>query len=334
MHDGLQIIRGRLQLRKYNIEIERFRRIDPIEIDHREIEQTVRGYKEAIEEMPRTTRLFSSPFGFWTSGEKVKRVDDHVSWKSKLYFLYISSIVPIVFLLLWQFLSQIGFFPSYALPAPTRVVGTIMSMAQDGSLWGHIYITVQRIVLGFFLGIAVALVVGCIVGFFKRSEQLFDPLLQAFRSIPSLAWVPLFILWFSIGEMSKVLLIAVGVFFPVYLNIVSGIQGVDRKLIEVGKVYGFTQFQIIRRIVLPAAMPSFLVGIRGGLGLGWMFVVAAELMGASEGLGFLLIFGQNMTRADLILASIILFAILGKSSDSILKYIENRSLHWQDRYTK
>jgi sulfonate transport system permease protein len=138
----------------------------------------------------------------------------------------------------------------------------------------------------------------------------------------------------GIGEPSKVTMIAVGVFFPVYLNVVSGIAGVDRKLIEVGKMYGLNTFQLIRRVILPASMPSFLTGLRSGLGLGWMFVVAAELMGASTGLGYLLVLGQNTLSPEIIIASIILFAIIGKLTDWILKIVEQRALHWQDGMVK
>ncbi|MFZ3591384.1 ABC transporter permease [Bacillus sp. DJP31] len=242
----------------------------------------------------------------------------------------IGSVLPISLIIIWEFLSRLGVLPPNLLPAPTIVLQKIYSMIVDGSLWGHIGITFFRVLVGFIIGTVVAVLFGSIVGFFRLAEQIIDPLLQAFRSIPSLAWVPLFILWLSIGETSKITLIAVGVFFPVYLNIVSGVKGVDRKLIEVGKIYGFSTFQLIRKIILPASLPSFLVGIRSGLGLGWMFVVAAELMGASQGLGFLLVFGQNMSSPDMILASILLFALLGKLSDWILKTIETKALHWQD----
>ncbi|WP_456277783.1 ABC transporter permease [Bacillus sp. AK128] len=242
----------------------------------------------------------------------------------------IGSILPIILIAAWEVLSRTGVFPVHQLPAPSIILQKIVSMLQDGSLWSHTGITLYRVLIGFFVGTAIAVLLGSIVGFFKFAEKLIDPLLQAFRSIPSLAWVPLFLLWLGIGEVSKVTLIAIGVFFPVYLNIVSGVKGVDRKLIEVGKIYGFSTYQLIKRIILPASLPSFLVGIRSGLGLGWMFVVAAELMGASKGLGYLLVFGQNMSSPDIIIASIILFAILGKVTDSILKAVENKALHWQD----
>lgn len=244
--------------------------------------------------------------------------------------IILGSALPIAVILLWEMLSRFGVFPAYQLPAPTTILETIRGMAQDGSLWIHIGITAFRVFVGFVLGTLVAVILGSLVGFYNMAEQLLDPMLQAFRSIPSLAWVPLFILWMGIGEPSKVTMIAVGVFFPVYLNIVSGITGVDRKLIEVGKMYGLHTFQLIRRVILPAALPSFLVGLRSGLGLGWMFVVAAELMGASQGLGYLLVLGQNTLSPETIIASIILFAIIGKLSDWILKVFQERALHWQD----
>jgi len=248
--------------------------------------------------------------------------------------ILLGTILPIILILAWELLSRIGVFPACQLPAPTTIIATIREMAQDGTLWGHIGITTYRVFAGFFIGTVAAVILGSLVGFYKKVEQLFDPMIQAFRSIPSLAWVPLFILWMGIGEPSKVTMIAIGVFFPVYLNIVSGIIGVDRKLIEVGKIYGLNPFQLIRRIILPASLPSFLVGLRSGLGLGWMFVVAAELMGASEGLGYLLVLGQNTLSPETIIASIILFAVIGKLSDWILKMIEKRALHWQDNLIK
>ncbi len=266
---------------------------------------------------------------------KPKQLTQSAKAKPKnLRLFLIGSILPILLIAIWEMLSRVGVFPAYQLPAPSTVVSTITGMAIDGSLWGHIGITVYRVFLGFVFGTAAAVVLGSLVGFYANAERLFDPLIQAFRSIPSLAWVPLFILWMGIGEPAKVTMIAVGVFFPVYLNIVSGISNVDRKLIEVGKMYGLNTWQLIRRIILPASLPSFLVGLRSGLGLGWMFVVAAELMGASQGLGYLLVVGQNTLSPEIILASIILFAVIGKLSDWMLKRIEIKALHWQDRAVK
>lgn len=241
-------------------------------------------------------------------------------------------IVPTILLILWEILSLVGVFPSNLLPAPSAILATLLSLALSGELFRHIGISLYRVFLGFIIGSTVATLLGALTGYSRTLHQLLDPLLQALRNIPSLAWVPLFILWMGIYETSKVTLIAVGVFFPVYLNLMSGIQGVDRKLVEVGRVYRLNGFQLLRRVFLPATLPSYIVGLRSGLGLGWMFVVAAEIMGASQGLGFLLVDGQTTGRPDIIIASILLFAILGKLTDAVLAAIGKRLLNWQDAY--
>lgn len=242
----------------------------------------------------------------------------------------LSLVIPILLLAVWSIATVTELIPSYQLPSPIAVVETIVGLAQDGTLWSHLGITFSRVIIGSLIGTIIAVLLGSVVGFYSKAERLFDPIIQAFKSIPSLAWVPLFILWMGIGEPSKISLIAVGVFFPVYLNMVSGILNVDRKLIEVGKVYGLSHFELVRRIILPATFPSFFTGLRSGLGLGWMFVVAAELMGASQGLGYLLVIGQNSSSPDLIIASIFLFAIVGKCTDWLVKLVENKVLSWRD----
>jgi sulfonate transport system permease protein len=241
-------------------------------------------------------------------------------------------ILPTVMVILWELFSRVGFFPANLLPAPSTVIATIGDLALSGELFEHIGITLYRVFLGFLIGSAFATILGSLTGYSRLIHQLLDPLLQALRNIPSLAWVPLFILWMGIYETSKIMLIAVGVFFPVYLNLMSGVQGVDRKLVEVGRVYRLNGFQLIRRVFLPATLPSYIVGLRNGLGLGWMFVVAAEIMGASKGLGFLLVDGEATGRPSVIIASILLFAIFGKLTDTILAAVGKRLLHWQDAY--
>jgi sulfonate transport system permease protein len=156
-----------------------------------------------------------------------------------------------------------------------------------------------------------------------------DPLLQSLRNIPSMAWVPLFLLWLGIQEGSKITLIAVGVFFPVYLNLMTGIQHVDPKLVEVGRMFRLSGFQLIRRVILPATLPAYLTGLRGGLGLGWMFVVAAELMGASKGIGFLMNDGQMTGRPGIVIVCILLFAICGKLTDMVIERTGGYFLRWK-----
>ncbi len=241
-------------------------------------------------------------------------------------------IIPIALLLIWELLSRIGIFPPNLLPAPSTVALTLWGLLISGELLAHISVTLYRVFLGFLLGSVAATVLGALTGYSRFAHNLLDPLFQALRNIPSLAWVPLFILWMGIYESSKIALIAVGVFFPVYLNLMTGVQNVDRKLVEVGKAYRLSQFQLILRVFLPATLPAYIVGLRSGLGLGWMFVVAAEIMGASRGLGFLLVDGQTTGRPDIIIASILLFALFGKLTDTLLAALGKRVLYWQDSY--
>ena len=242
------------------------------------------------------------------------------------------AVLPIALLALWEVLARLGVLPPNLLPAPSKVLATIAELARTGALWGHVGVTLGRVALGFVLGSALATVFGAATGYSRWLFQLLDPLLQGVRNIPSLAWVPLFILWMGIYETSKVALIAVGVFFPVYLNLMNGVQGVDRKLVEVGRVYRLSGLQLVRRVFLPATLPAYFVGLRSGLGLGWMFVVAAEIMGANKGLGFLLVDGQMTGRPQTILASILLFAVLGQLTDAGLAALSRSLLRWQDTH--
>jgi len=239
------------------------------------------------------------------------------------------AIVPLLILLAWETLSAGGVLPANWLPAPSEIVRTIFDLAKGGELFRHIGTTLARITAGFLIGATAGTVLGGVAGSSRLFRRLFDPLLQSLRSIPSMAWVPLFLLWLGIHETSKIALIAVGVFFPVYLNLLSGILQVDRKLLEVGHIFKLNGTQQLRRVILPAALPAYLVGLRSGLGLGWMFVVAAEIMGASKGLGFLMIDGQMTGRASIIIASIILFALFGKLTDRAIEQAGRYFLRYQ-----
>ncbi len=237
-------------------------------------------------------------------------------------------IVPAALVVLWHLSVATGVFSAHQLPEPVRVVGTLYGMGVSGELWGHIGITLQRVFFGVVLGVSVGIVFGTLTGLYGLVDDLFDPLLQSLKNIPSLAWVPLFLLWFGIGEGAKVLLIALGAFFPVYLNLSTGIANVSEELVEVAEVYDLGRIESLRRVVFPAAVPSLLVGIRGGVGLAWMFVVAAELIAASQGIGFLMSDGRVLARPDIIVGSILLFAFFGNLSDLAVKEVETRVVDW------
>ena len=239
-------------------------------------------------------------------------------------------LVPAVLVIIWETVVRAGWVSQHLLPPPSELVTTLADLAGNGTLLGHIGISSLRVLIGFFIGAGLAVVVGAAVGLSRRTEALLDPTFQALRAIPSLAWVPLLLLWLGIDEAPKITLIAIGAFFPVYLNFVAGIQNVDRKLVEVGGIYGLTGYRLIARIFLPAALPNLFTGLRSGLSLSWMFLVAAELIAASSGLGYLLTDGRETGRADLVIVAIIVLALLGKTSDSLLLWLEERLLGWRD----
>src|SRR4249919_1613542 len=203
-------------------------------------------------------------------------------------------LLPVTLALGWEIFVWLGYSTGRLVPPPTKVFATIMELSRSGELSRHIAATLTRVGAGFGLGVVAGTLLGAVSGYWGLARQLLDPTLQALRAIPSIAWVPLFILWLGIFETSKIALIAVGVFFPVYLGVMGAILSVDRKIVEVGRTFRLSGPAMIRRILLPAVLPAYVVALRVGLGLGWMFVVAAEFMGASEGLGYLLIDGQQL----------------------------------------
>ncbi len=243
-------------------------------------------------------------------------------------------LLPLTLALGWEFVVWLGWSNGRLVPPPSRVFTEIAELARSGDLVRHITATLWRVGLGFLFGVMAGTLLGAISGYWSLARRLLDPTVQALRAIPSLAWVPLFILWLGIFETSKIALIAVGVFFPVYLGVMGAILSVDRKIVEVGRTFRLSGLAMIRRILLPAVLPAYVVSLRVGLGLGWMFVVAAELIGASEGLGYLLLDGQQLGKPTQILAAIVIFAILGKLTDWLIEIASAPFLRWQDAFSR
>jgi sulfonate transport system permease protein len=241
-------------------------------------------------------------------------------------------LLPVGLALAWEIMVWLGVSNGRLVPPPTKIFATIVELARSGELARHIMATLIRVVAGFGLGVIAGTVLGAVSGYWGLARRLLDPTVQALRAIPSIAWVPLFILWLGIFETSKIVLIAVGVFFPIYLGVMGAILSVDRKIVEVGRAFRLSGPAMIRRILLPAVLPAYVVALRVGLGLGWMFVVAAEFMGASEGLGYLLIDGQQLGKPAQIMAAIVIFAILGKTTDWLIELGSAPLLRWQDGF--
>jgi sulfonate transport system permease protein len=242
-------------------------------------------------------------------------------------------LLPVAVALSWEITVRSGLSSGRLVPPPSKVFATLAELAESGELLRHITATMIRVTAGFGFGVIAGTLLGAISGYWGLARRLLDPTIQALRAIPSLAWVPLFILWLGIFETSKIALIAIGVFFPVYLGVMGAILSVDRKIVEVGRAFRLSGPAMIRRILLPAVLPAYVVSLRVGLGLGWMFVVAAELIGASEGLGYLLLDGQHLGKPAQILAAIVVFAILGKTTDWLIEIAAAPLLRWQDAFS-
>lgn len=244
---------------------------------------------------------------------------------------WLGALLPLSLLLALEALVRAGAVPAHLLPPPSEVARTLLDLANNG-LAAHVAASSLRVFAGFAAGAALAVGLGSLVGLSRRAEALLDPSFQALRAIPSLAWVPLLLLWLGIDEASKVVLIAIGAFFPVYMGVASGFRDVDRKLVEVAAMAGLAPLALVRRVLLPAALPALLTGLRNGLSLAWMFMVAAELIAATRGLGYLLTDGRETGRADIVLAAIVLLAALGKLTDSGMRRLELRWLAWRDTF--
>jgi sulfonate transport system permease protein len=243
-------------------------------------------------------------------------------------------LLPLVLALGWELAVRGGLGSGRLVPPPSRIYAVLDELARSGELLRHVTATLLRVVAGFGLGTLVGTLLGAVAGYSTLARRLIDPSLQGMRAVPSIAWIPLFILWLGIFETSKVALIAVGVFFPIYLGVMGAVMSVDRKIVEVGRIFRLSGTQMVRRILLPAVLPSYVIALRSGLGLGWMFVIAAEFMGASEGLGYLLIDGQQLGKPDEIVAAILAFAVLGKTTDWIVVGITAPFLRWEDHFAR
>jgi len=244
----------------------------------------------------------------------------------------LGSLLPILVLALWQYISGRELVDPILFPAPTAIARTFYEMILSGELIDNLEISVLRAVLGFLLGGGAGLLLGLTVGMFNRAEELLDPTVQMIRTIPLLAITPLFILWFGFGETSKVLMIALGAFFPLYVNTFLGVRNVDSKLFDVARVLEFGRFQQMIRLVLPAAMPNVLLGLRLSVSFAWLVLVVAELMGSDRGVGDLIQDARSYLRTEVVFIGILLFAAVGKLTDSLVRLLERRLLKWQDSY--
>lgn len=234
----------------------------------------------------------------------------------------ISAILPVAILVLWQVTTMLGVFTVGQLPSPAMVWVAFIDLIERGQLGPYIAISVQRVLIGFAIGATLGLIFGAIVGLAKIWDFFFGSTFGAIRAVPSLAWVPLLLLWLKIGEESKITLIAIGAFFPVYTTVAAALRHVDKQLVEAGRAFGLSGFSLFTTVQLPAVVPSVISGLRLALAQSWLFLVAAELIASSAGLGFLLLDSQNNGRTDRVILAIILLAVFGKTTDALLGLFE------------
>ncbi|WP_426454099.1 ABC transporter permease [Paenibacillus sp. S-38] len=242
------------------------------------------------------------------------------------------SVLPVSILVIWQLLGTFELVSETILPTPVAIVQAFWELLVSGELLGHLEISLWRAAVGFAVGGTLGLLFGLAAGLFRGVEQSVDPSIQMLRTVPHLAVTPLFILWFGFGEFSKILLIAKGAFFPLYVQTFLGIRSVDSKLFDVARVLEFSRLQQVTKLVLPAALPNILLGLRLSIGVAWLGLVVAELMGSSEGVGYLILDARQFSQTAVVFVGIVIFATVGKGSDSLVRLLEKRLLKWRDSY--
>ncbi|NNU83215.1 aliphatic sulfonate ABC transporter permease SsuC [Geobacillus sp. BMUD] len=241
-------------------------------------------------------------------------------------------VLPVALLVAWQVAVETGWLSSRVLPAPTAVMAAAWNLGSNGELWQHLSISFGRAVAGFAIGGSIGFLLGLVNGVFRPAERLLDTSIQMIRNIPHLAMIPLVILWFGIGEEAKVFLVALGVLFPIYVNTWHGIRNVDAGLLEMGRVYGLGPWALFWRIWLPGALPAILVGVRYALGIMWLTLIVAETIAADRGIGYLAMNAREFMQTDVVVFSILLYALFGKLADSIARFLESRLLRWNVNY--
>jgi sulfonate transport system permease protein len=242
--------------------------------------------------------------------------------------------VPLALLVVWQLLSSLGVIPPTALDSPATIASALWDLTQSGTLQESLLISLQRAGQGFAIGATAGLIAGLISGLSYVGERAFDASLQMLRTIPFLAVVPLFVIWFGVGEISKIALIALACVFPVYLNTFAGVRNVDRKIVEAAEVFGLSRVAIATRIVLPLAMPTILVGIRYALGVALLALVAAEQINATSGIGYLALSPRAAMRTDIVLSIVLVYAVLGLAVDLIVRLLARVTVPWHQTVLK
>ena len=242
------------------------------------------------------------------------------------------AYVPLTIIALWEALSAAGVVAAQTLPSPGAVAASFWQLAVSGQLGINIMVSLQRVAVGLGIGVFIGVAMALVSGLSRIGEDAIDSTVQMVRTLPHLALIPLMIMWFGIGETPKLTLIALGTMFPIYLNLFAGIRGADRKLREAAGTLGLSHAETILHVVLPAALPSFLVGLRQAFGIAWITLVVAEQINASAGIGYLVMNARDFLRTDVIFVGLVIYALLGLLTDQSVRYLERHLLAWRPTY--
>ena len=247
---------------------------------------------------------------------------------------YARAIAPLLLLLAWEMASRTGLIPQRALASPSSVLGALRDSILSGEIGRHLFVSLSRVLAGLAIGVTAGTLLGVLAGLSRLGELAIDAPMQMLRALPFLALVPLFILWFGIGEQPKIALIALGATFPIYLNLFSGIRGVDVKLVEAARSLGLNQLELIFHIILPGALPYFLVGLRYALTVAWLSLVVAEQINATSGIGYLIMQAREFFRTDMIVVGLLIYAFLGLTTDLFVRAIERHAFAWRPSFVR
>ncbi|MEM5451631.1 MULTISPECIES: ABC transporter permease subunit [Paraburkholderia] len=250
------------------------------------------------------------------------------------FYFWLSWAIPALIVVVWELAARVGWIAPQVLPAPSSVAATAWDLARNGDLFVHLGVSLLRAVTGLLIGGTIGLVLGVLVGFSRLAQALIDRSIQMVRAIPFLAMLPLVIVWFGVGEVAKIFLVALAVLFPVYINTMLGIRQIDPKLMELAKVIGLNWPAVVRRIILPGAMPSILTGVRYALAHAWLALVIAETLATTRGIGFLAMDAREFLQTNVILLTMIIYAIIGVAADALVRSLEARFLSWHANYAK
>lgn len=253
--------------------------------------------------------------------EKEQNLNNIINWILLL-------VTPIVFVILWQIFSDRGFIHSSIMPSPKKIVNTFFSLLNSGKLYQHLYVSVLRVLTGFAIGSLFGVTVGFLAGLFEKIDKATAVILGVLRPIPTIGLVPLFILWFGIGEQSKIILIAVGTFWAVWLNTENGIRSTNSKFLEVARMLEKGKLTVLMKIVLPASIPSIFTGLRLGLSAAWRSLVGAEMIAATRGIGFMISYSRELAQPDVMFVGLFVIGLVGIFIDVIILKVQQKLIYW------